>query len=101
MSVARQPGGQPNRPGGNLKWDLTMQCTSHSYNTELSYGVYIEILSQFACQEDTSSCRADPKVASPVPAQFSLDSHFGHPERQDDTATFQCLLFAALWVLAV
>lgn len=69
--------------------DYAMHIPQLQHGTILR--VYIEILSQFACQEDTFSCRADPKVASPVPDQFSLDSHFGHPETQDDTATFQCL----------
>lgn len=41
------------------------------------------------------------KVASPVPAQSSLDSHFGHPERRDDTAASQYLTSPLLWVLRV
>ena len=88
------PPAQPasNRPGGHLKLDLTMQCTSHSYE----YGT---ILWVWCTLNLVSIClprgyvlllsRSISRLAGSG-SILSLDSHIGHAERQDDTATFQC-----------
>lgn len=51
-----------------------MQCISHSYsyNTELSHGEYIESCLNLPAKRIRPPAEPIQKVASPVPAQFSL-----------------------------
>lgn len=93
-SVASPPA-QPasNRPGGNLKWDLTMQCTSQQLHTTRNYPT--GCTSKSCLNLPAKRIRPPAEPVQKSPRRFRINSLLTRTlatgRGKDDTATFPCL----------